>query len=396
MNVQTGTATSFDALLDNICAFLVTNGWTQNAKTSAGENTGQKAHLQKTGTHGTIYVNFKSHIKDTTTNIFNGATGVLAVYYDLIDGIAMNLSTGYSAGESRWNYQPGVYQSGNQTSYPHNGVAIQGEGNIPTYWIFQQSSPEFVCIFVEFALGFYTAMMFGELDKTGAGSYTGGQFFAGCQNYYAPVSYYGGVSPYAGYPDPDSIYRLVQNPFTYYDRFTNLNNITNLIHSFGCQLNPSLHGGRNGWLGPVNNGTSFCTYQGPGDWAGVVTSAGVGNVATYEGQPSYNIVLEGSSFRRSANAANLVTELLPVHFFWQRSLNNQDTSSPELTFLGTIPNLYLINMRDLQPKQTFTYGTDDFIALPFNQKISPFQYDITVVNSKYLRVYGSGAAIKTN
>jgi hypothetical protein len=212
MNVQTGTATSFDALLDNICSFLVTNGWTQNLKTSVGEDTGQRAHLQKTGSHGTMYVNFKSHIKEAVTNIFNGTTGVLnnATWQD-IDGIAFNMSTGYSAGESRWNYQPGVFRSGNGTSYPHQGCALQGEGSIPTYWIFQRSSPELVCIFVEFALGYYTMLIFGEFDKTAAGSYTGGQFFAGAHHYYSPVTYYGGINPYFGYPDPDNIYRMIQN-----------------------------------------------------------------------------------------------------------------------------------------------------------------------------------------
>jgi len=397
MNYQTGTAISFDALLDNLVTFLTTNGWTQNAKTSVGEATGQKAHLQKAGSFGTIYLNLKSFIGDTATNIWNGTTGIFNVsQWNLIDGLAMNLSKGYNAGESRWSYQTNGVSSGNLTSVPRTGLYVGGNGNVPTYWFFQRSSPEYVCVFVEHTLGFYTMFCFGEVDKTGAGSYTGGQFYAGCTNQHAPLSYYGGTSPYYGWPDPYSFYRLVTHPFQHYTAFYSVNNVTNNLHNMFFQLDPALHGGANGWLGPMGNGTTNSTYTGSGDWSTVVSSVGSISTSQYLGCPGHDLQIKDNIMKRSANSSNLVTEFLPIQFFWQRAVNTSNTSTPEMTLLGTLPDTYLVNMRDLTPKQVLTFGSDTFIVLPINQKYVPFTNDVVTISSRNLRSHGTGLAIKNN
>lgn len=397
MNVQTGTAISYDALLDNLCTFLTTNGWTQNAKTSVGEATGQKAHLQKAGTHGTLYLNLKSFIKDTATNIWDSTTGIFNVtQWNLIDGLAMNLSKGYNAGESRWSYQTNGVSSGNLTSVPRTGVQVSGEGSVPTYWFFQRSSPEFVVVYVEHTLGFYCMFCFGEVDKTGAGSYTGGQFYTGNISFHAPFSYYGGTTPYYGWPDPFSIYRLAVHPFQHYTLFYNVNNVTNNLHNMFFQLDPALHGGANGWLGPMGTGTTNTTYTGSGDWSTVISSFGALATSSYLGCPGYDLNIVDNVMKRSANSSNLVTEFLPIQFFWQRGVNTLNTSTPELTLLGTIPDMYLVNMRDLTPKQVLTFGSDTYIVLPINQKYVPFTNALVTESSRNLRSFGTGLAIKSN
>lgn len=397
MIVQTGTAISFDAVLSNLVTFLTTNGWTLNLQTAVGEATGQKAHLQKAGTHGTIYVNLKSFIADTATNIWNGTLGVLnTANWNQIDGLAMNLSKGYNAGETRWSYQTNGVSSGNLTSVPRVAQYIGGKGSVPTYWFFQQSSPEMVVVYVEHTLGFYTMFSFGELDKTGAGAYTGGQFFYGCTCQHVPLSYYGGTTPYYGWPDPFGFYRMVTHPFQHYTLFYSVNNVSNNQHNMFVQLDPALHGGANGWLGPMGTGVTNTTYAGSGAWSTVVSTFGNLSSSQYHGYPNSNLAAPDNILRRSANGSNLVTEFIPIQFFWQRGLNTANTSTPQMTLLGTLPNIYMVNMRDITPKQTATFGSDDFIFLPVNQKYLPFTNDLVTISSRNLRSHGTGFAIKTN
>ncbi len=404
MNFQTGTATSFDNLLDILAIFLTSNGYTQNAKTAVGENTGQKAHFQKAGLHGTLYVNLKSFIKDTANNIWNTTTGVFNVTeWNLIDGLAMNLSKSYSAGESRWNFMPGVPTSGNGTSNPFHAYYIGGEGSIPNYWFFQKSNPEIVVVVVEFILGFYTMFYWAEVNKNGAGSYVGGQCFGGSTHHYAPVSYHGqGSSGLYSWPDPENIYRLVFNPFMWYDRFYLIQNTNNFMNPCLFLLDEPgpIHGGINGWLGPCDNtGTTNTTYTGTGKLPGLALSGGGLVSSEYTSYPQFGFSAQGSPARRSANSANLVSGFMPIYMFWQGALSGGQ-GNHESRFLGTLSDeFFTVNMRDFAPKQTISFGPDNYIVFPFNQKPEPFTYD-EVFNpsftSKRAKMRGMGMAIRTN
>lgn len=392
MIFQTGTATSYNALLNTLDVFLVANGWTQNQKTVQGA--GQRAHYQKVGLHGTMYVNFRSFIKETAAAIWDVSTGILNVtQWNLIDGLAMNMSTGYS-GASVWSQQPGRPSSGNLTTSPRYGTHIDGEGNIPTYYFFQRSSPELVVIVTEFQLGFFNTLIFGELDKTGAGVYTGGQFFSGTTVEYAPNSYYGGITPYYGWPDPDGVYRLVVHPFLSYTSRYNINNSSGLQHNVFVQLDSTLHGGINGWLGPYGNSTSITTYTGSGKLGAVVTSAGAINANQFQSCPTFDCANVGNLSRRSANASNLVSTFLPYYLYWQGEIGTSGQNA-EYRFLGTIPDYYMINLRDVEPKQNIPLGADNYIVLPYNHKNEPFAYVPPTINNKIQNTFGMGSVIKT-
>lgn len=402
MNFQTGSVANFDLLLDALDVFLVANGYTQNAKTSVGEATGQKAHYQKAGLHGTLYVNLKSFIKDTPLNIWNTTTGVVnTTNWNLIDGLAMNLSKSYSAPETRWNFMPGVPTSGNGTTNPFFAYYLGGEGNIPNYWFFQKSNPELVVVVVEYILGFYTMFWWGEVDKTGAGSYVGGQCFGGSTIHYAPVSFQGtGSTGQYSWPDPENIYRLVFLPFISYNLFYNIDSDSSAMHPCFFLLDEPgpVHGGINGWLGPNSaSNEESSTYTGVGKLPGLQLPSG--NFASDNdiSYPTFGVRRTGAPARRSANSANLVSAFMPLYMFWQ---GNTLAAGPEYRFLGTLSDeFFMINMRDLSPKQAFSLGVDNYIVFPFNQKAEPFTYgDFAAPGfpDKIARMYGMGMAIRTN
>ncbi|HUV85395.1 MAG TPA: hypothetical protein VMV86_06785 [Methanosarcinales archaeon] len=187
MAYETGTATSPNNLLEKLKDFLVNDdGWTLDSftddtyryyPTGAG-SAGKRLHVHKTPSSAgsgdpDMYFNFRSTAgldlitEDGETNTY------LTGYRGSVQGIAVNGSTGYDAGEN-WDQQPGyaVDQSADSFAMCINGLSLS---SIPAYHFFADGDT--VVVVVEFQTGKFQFLSFGCVEKQG--TYTGGHFFSG-------------------------------------------------------------------------------------------------------------------------------------------------------------------------------------------------------------------------
>ena len=215
-----------------------------------------------------------------------------------------------------------------------------------------------------------------------------------CQNYY-PFNY----APTTSFPDPYDFYQGLQPPTSTYQFYysTSTNNLHTQNQYF--QLDPTLHTGANGWLGPASYttyNTRYTTHVGGGsgnDKPGLLASlATISNylraqdtrVPKWFAQTNY-----WSPARKSSNIGVGVSVFLPHYFWWYRDTN-------VAVYLGSLPEVFHVFMRDLTPGQTITLGTDQYLIFPYNQKHSPFQVDYITGDSRTDRCYGMGMAVKKN
>jgi hypothetical protein len=160
MAYQTGTATSPIDLLQKLVTWLQGLGWTINM--SQAEGTGWRAHLLK----GSIYVNLRAAVNERISgDVYNNTLGT---------GIAVNISTGYSAAAS-WREQPGgpVYAGG---AIGYSSSMKLPVSNITAYHLFSDASDN-INVIVESSPTVFCYIGWGTLIKIGG--WTGGAYCFG-------------------------------------------------------------------------------------------------------------------------------------------------------------------------------------------------------------------------
>lgn len=395
-NYQTGTAADINVLLTTLDTFLVSVcGYTRNL-TPTVVGSGRRAHYQITTPRGnTLYANFRSFRKEAWNTIYspyitNPSQGAL------IDGLAMNLSKAYTGTGVLWDIQGGQPTSGDNY-FQAISVHAGAHDNIPTYHFFNLTNPHLVVIVLEWLLGKYSYLIWGEPNSDGAGVYNpnNGYFFMGnCLHYY-PFNY-GGSSVF---PDPYDFYMGSFPPMGMHAFYYSPSAVTYRCQNQFFQLDPSLHTGANGWLGPAtaqSYSTRNSTYVGGSvgnDLPGLLTSFATES----PNLPSWNSRVPKwfaqtdywAPTRRSSNTGVGVSVFLPHYFYWYRATNTA-------VYLGSLPEVYHIFMRDLTPGQTIVLGSDQYLVFPYNQKQSPFSVDWAAADYRQDRAYGMGMVVKKN
>jgi hypothetical protein len=144
---STGISTSPTNLLQTLVTWLVGQGWAQDA--SAGEGSGWRAHLHKSG----LYVNFRAASNE---RIWPGVTG----YHDRGSGgygIGLYLGTGYS-GASAWHLQAGMPT---RTDGSTLGCGINlPSGSVSGYYLFDDGLDN-ITVVVQRSPGVFCYMGFG-------------------------------------------------------------------------------------------------------------------------------------------------------------------------------------------------------------------------------------------
>lgn len=156
----TGSASSPTDLLDQLAAWLVTQGWTQDSLATDGS--GKRGHLHK----GAVYVNLRAAVNETVWPNLSGSANY---------GLHLYLGTGYS-GASGWAAQAGgPIKSGASDTV---GACMRLlNGGVTAFHFFDDGSDR-ITIAVERPGALFTHIGFGvTLDKSG--TWTGGPYFYG-------------------------------------------------------------------------------------------------------------------------------------------------------------------------------------------------------------------------
>ena len=395
-NYQTGTAADINVLLNTLDTWLVsTVGYTRNL-TPTTVGSGARAHYQITTPRGnTLYVNFRSFRKEQWDLIQSPA----AVNYtpaQAIDGLMMNLSKAYAGTGVLWDLQGGQPHSGDNY-FTALGVHAGAYNNIPAYHFFHLSNPHMIVIVLEWQLGWFTHLIWGEPDSNGAGSFSpnNGYFFFGSCNNYVPFNESGnGVV----FPDPEGFYAGLRGPEHYYQNCRVLNTNLWYMQNVFFQLDPTLHTGANGWLGAPDNAaysTRYSTHDGS-------TQDGTNHPGLVCGQTKDTTLYTRipkmmpqigtyTPMRRSVNDAAGVTVFFPIMMWWWRSFTKG-------VYLGAFPEVYYVNLKTFTPNQVVTLGSDQYKIFPWGFKPNPFTYDYNT-GIPYYRAdqnHGMGMAIKIN
>jgi hypothetical protein len=319
MAYETGTATDQHNLLDKIRTFCVTQGWTQNGW--ADDGTGKRLHLSKNG----LYFNFRSAVNERVFSAYYFYSS-----YAYVTGIALCGSTGYDGGED-WDNQPGGPVS-NYSSYTW-GVCIKDvSGAIPAYHLFTLGANS-VCLVVEYQSGKYQYLVWGELDKSDAGTYTGGQFVVGSRSA-ATASYGSEPDPLGvfGYPadigdcpqlavwmDVDSITEYWWPGGSYVTRYAATTRMVR-INGLSGRVDPT-NGGQKGLASPL--------------------------------------------IRATPNAFNGLTSLHVLEVIAEREAD-------KWSYIGRIPNMRMLNMTNYSPGDEITLGSDTWMVFPQHGKADTY------------------------
>jgi hypothetical protein len=319
MSYETGTATDQHNLLDKVRTFLVANGWTQNGW--ADDGTGKRLHVSKGG----LYFNFRSAVNERVfPYAYYSSSG-----YAYVTGIALCGSTGYDGGEA-WDEQPGgpIF---NYNSCTWGVCAKDISGAVPAYHLFTLGANS-VCLVVEYQSGKFQYLVWGELDKSEAGTYTGGQFVAGSRS--AAAASYGGLGPtgifgYQGYPDDTAMLAVRMD----------IDSITEY------------------WWPGGNYVTRY------GNATRLVRANGLSGALEPESASQYG--LEAPLIRATPNAFNGLTPLFPIPIIAERA-------SDKWSYIGRVPNTRMLNMTNYSAGDEVTFGSDTWKVFPQHSKTDTY------------------------
>lgn len=315
MAYQTGTSTTIENLMTQLSTFLVANGWTQDFFTSGDPG---RMGLSK----NSIFVAFQwSETADSNS-------GTLAIYQNLSndDSTSVWLSTGDSG-----NGSPSTIVNNFDT-----GRGVQDfAGPHAAYHFFEQdASPAYCHIVVEVDTNRFRHFGFGELEKVG--DWVGGEYCYGHT--------WGQTSGSIDEPSSPSHSMLLEGAAT---SLSSSHHAT--LHARGFPEQAA--GDRWMTIGVVGAFPAFGT-----DRAGNDRMAGVGS--------SRGAVIGAymSQFRLSQLTA--FKPLLPMPLFM---FNN--TPTPDLVrFVGTHPDIRMVNMANLDPGTTFTIAGETWFIFPWVRK----------------------------
>lgn len=305
MAYQTGTATSQEDFLSKLFTFATANGWTQDQFSSGSKEAAMHRN--------SIYVSFR----------WDATVG---------GGISIHQALGYVGGESPGDH---TNDSGNgkKTGTPINTerrVDRIGNGPFTNHWFFSDSV--YLYAVLEYAPGLYRHVAFGELEKYG--TWTGGEFAFGHTWWDNDV----------GRDDPRSTAHSL--PFDAASTLTQ--NEQGTIHAESL---PD-EGGSSKWA--VCGGFNLTLVGTDGD--------SNDRVNVFGGARSGPLTVSLSWI--PANPNNGYVPLIPIPVFYHR----ETSPDKEWRLLGYAPGLRVINIRNIQPQEEFTVGSDTWKCFPWVRK----------------------------
>jgi len=310
MAYATGSATSPSNLLDSIRVFLLAQGWTINYW-GADNLTAITAPYRA----------------DKALCVMSPAGGYYHyLAYDSTGDIYTSGATGYSGGADR-NSQAGhssiPYNETSTTVRRTNGWACTRAiaGPYAAYYFF--ASDYYMHVALEVVTNRFVHFHIGEIEK--AGSFVGGNYFTGTQ---WETGYYWTTNQ-SHQNDPDHTY----NGFPFDSSYS------------GGYMPVSYPSIRIDVDGSTNNWVRF--------YAGQPTQYAQGCFRSNS--------LVGKLMERSPNTLNGLSPLIPSIITGPRPLGGA-------SIYGTVRDLHPINIKNLQPKQVMTIGTDDWMVFPIIQK----------------------------
>lgn len=286
-------ASSLENLIDKIAQFAVAAGWTQH-KNTIGSGLRIVA-LRKGGDY--------IHIWNTTTSVLN------------IRG-----SVGFTSGAAP-TAQP------NQSA--RLGTSTFGTGPFANVFMFADNSPaEHIHVVTEIRGGVFAHISFGMLDKTCAGTYTGGTYF--------DVSFWDATS-YRRYT-PWSAYHhwlfgsLGQSAaLTVGSVRADHGSLTNYFAPFTVAINTTVG------TEPIANGLGGGSTD-----TSTSESLNYGDAARFV----------SGFYSRSINSWMGVTPMMPIQVRLERA-------GAYFSLLGEVPNIRFLNMSRFTPGEEVTLGTSD-------------------------------------
>lgn len=333
---SSGTATDVSDLLDKLRAFALSNGYTIDSFITDGA--GKRLHIHK----GSDYFHFRSLIGETSQGLTTG--GVTQT-----GAVCMTAGSGYS-GASAWYNQAGVpTYTASGTNYPQASI-VAFSGSIPSYHLFYFTGTGYDVIYmvVEYVAGTYQYLVFGTLDKTNYGTWTGGRFFAG----------------------PQIQNKIVRN---------------NNVSMFG--ENPP------NWTASSNPQSfvygSVDSFTG---WFYGDTAIGVSALPSNTPRLHDTFRLSTSFWNSAPNSFNTISPLIPIEVFVTRDGSNYTQTTP-FSPIGQLPELYWLNITNLEPASVLTISSDTYKVFPFQKKSDNAAYSALNPSN------GTGVigfAIKTN
>lgn len=327
MAYQTGSATDMDDLLGKLSTFAQANGWTEDEFSTVN---GTLA-LDK----GNVYVSFRY---DPTTPLH----------------LSVHQALGYTGGNEPGNHPNDSGNGYNDTSSHANTVLDNercvrdlGDGPFPSYSFFENdSSPAYIHIVVEKTTDVFRHFGFGELETIGD-NWTGGEYAYGhWQESNSPIN--------------------ALNSALLDGLFQNSGDSARRAATIHVESLPG-EGASSKW-GQVWGATNLTP---PDDTA---TEAKVGIQGGFRGGP----VARALGIYQAGSQSGLV----PMYPIW---LIYRNTSNSRLYFLGTMPDVRGVNIKNFAAKEEITIGSDVWVFFPLAQKTSSPVTD---------RTYNSGVAYK--
>lgn len=299
MTYATGTATDQDALFTAIKDFAVTTmSWTQDAFSTASN----ELEIHK----GSVYVQMA---------------------WDEINDAAFYQSTGYDG--SGPGGEPGDSGNGDLTSPYSTARRINVIGTGPfNYYLFGNTSPDYIHGAIEIATGIYRHFSFGTLIKIG--NYTGGEY---CSALSWDTADPADIRDFRHLPLWDMLH--ISDPLE-----------CATVHVEGM---------------PNQSGSSIWGVNYTGSSAGNDRDANPR--VRLHGHLRDGFLMNAVGWIR-ANPTNGFIPMFPIHiYYWDA------TPAPDqYIFLGTVPNFRQINIANMEPKEEFTIGSETWKVFPWVKK----------------------------
>lgn len=317
MSYETNTASGPNDLLDRVRIVLAANGWTQDVWTLEGSNRRLTMHK------GGDYIHAKASNDGSNIWPAEGTTGYQ---------IGFTLATGNAAGNA-WADQADVILDGTRKGGCGMGLI---SGSMP-YHLFYDAATDSMVLYVMVNTNVWHWLGWG-LSMNKAGSFTGGKWMSGCANWAFlnyNLNYPGQMSTLTAYPfgathDPA---QLVYYPLNY---------VRADVDSFTGK-----------WVGCSN-----------GSRTGKAGAASV-KAENYEGGQDYDkaYLTQVRFIHRTRNFLNGMSVLFPCLLFAARDAGGY-------SLLGSIPNVFNTNITGLNPGQSYTVGSSEYVAFPGNTSTS--------------------------
>lgn len=363
MAYETGTASSQHDLLDRLRLFLIAQGFTINMwadDTSSFyqpslSTAGKRLHANK----GDFYINLRSCVRafpfgQYGTGPENASSDCYANnrYYSEVTGIAINMSTGFDAGQS-WSRQPGSPRGSTDLSY--GGTLTVISGAVPSYRFFYFDSPRMLLVSVEKSPGVFVHALFCNLEKVG--SFVGGQFFCGSGNCYFTDKTPACMS--LSYPPSTySMSDFLLNSNTQFSE-THQKGAVRVVGEDGASAGSYLDW--RGWNGYKNGGNVFacCGPFMSGNYFAPYHDSNA-NPIDYS-----HVTTEGMILCATPSEYNAIVPLVRVPILSKRSTS---MVTPQWAIAGYIPHIRLIRMDAFNVGEIISYGDDHWMVLPVLRK----------------------------